>query len=121
MKHLLTLLLLPLILISCNHTDPWTKQDKILEGTYLTLHTMDWMQTRSTDWKNSSLEEKNPILGESPSKTKTDVYFLVTGLLHVGITYVIPQKYRPYWQALTIGVEATTVGNNFSVGMRLGF
>jgi hypothetical protein len=108
-----------LTVIGCIHTDPWTKEDKILEGTYLTFHCADWMQTRHADW--TEFHETNPILGRAPSKTKTDLYFLGTGILHPIITHLLPQEYRKWWQIITIGVESTTVFNNFHVGMRIGF
>ena len=114
----LIILIIP-FLIGCLHTDPWTKTDKILEGTYLTLHCVDWLQTRSADW--DEFHETNPILGRAPSKTKTDLYFLTTGILHPVITHVLPQEYRKYWQAVTIGIEAGVVVHNFHIGMRIGF
>ncbi|MBW2610685.1 MAG: hypothetical protein JRC68_10140 [Deltaproteobacteria bacterium] len=113
------MILLALCLPGCIHSDPWTKTDKILEGTYLTLHCVDWLQTRSADW--DEFYETNPILGRAPSKGKVDLYFLGTGILHPIITHVLPQKYRKYWQAVTIGMEAYTVGNNYHIGMRIGF
>jgi len=111
--------LLTTLSFGCIHTDPWTKQDKILEGMYLTLHTMDWMQTRHADWDR--FYETNPILGRSPSKAKTDLYFLMTGVLHPVVTHLLPEEWRAWWQGITIGVEAVTVGNNFSIGMTMGF
>ena len=105
--------------LGCIHTDPWTKTDKILEASYLTLHCVDWLQTRSADW--TEFRETNPMLGVAPSKTRTDVYFFLTGILHPTITHILPQEYRKYWQALTIGMEALVVGHNFSIGMRVGF
>jgi len=115
---LLIILLIPL-LTGCSHLDPWTKTDKILEGSYLTLHCVDWLQTRSADW--TEFEEKNPILGEAPSKGKVDLYFLGTGILHPVVTHILPQEYRKWWQIITIGIEAGTVANNFRIGMRIGF
>ena len=103
----------------CIHCDPWSKQDKIMEVAYLTLHTVDWMQTRHADW--TEFYETNPILGDAPSKTKTDIYFLTTAILHPAVTHVLPETWRVWWQAITIGIEAGVVGNNFRIGMRLGF
>ena len=116
----INILLIPLLLFcSCVHFDSWTKTDKILEGTYLTLHCIDWLQTRGADW--NEFHAKNPILGKSPSKTKTDIYFVTTGILHPIITHIIPQEYRKWWQMLTIGIEAGTVGHNFHIGMGISF
>jgi len=111
-----------LILIAiggCIHTDPWTKTDKAMEGVYMALHAMDWNQTRNADW--DKFYEKNPILGSAPSKLKTDLYFLTTGLLHPLVTHILPQEWRVYWQSITIGMEVYTVGNNFRIGMGFGF
>jgi len=113
------MILISLCLPGCIHSDPWTKTDKILEGTYLTLHCADWLQTRSADW--NEFYETNPILGRAPSKGKVDLYFLTTGILHPVITHFIPQEYRVYWQSITIGIEAGAVGNNFHIGMGIGF
>jgi len=118
-KMPVVMILLTLCLQGCLHADPWTKKDKILEGTYLTLHCADWLQTRSADW--NEFYEKNPILGRAPSKSRADIYFLTTGILHPVITHFIPQEYRVYWQAVTIGVEAGTVANNYRIGMKFGF
>ena len=104
--------------MGCAH-DPWTKTDKILEGTYLTLHAMDWLQTRNADWDR--FHEHNPILGRAPSTGTTDLYFLGTGILHPVVTHFLPQKWRKYWQSITIGMEVVAVGNNFHIGMGFGF
>ena len=119
MKPLILLFAVLFLASSCVH-DKWTTQDKVLEGVYLTAHTVDWLQTRSAEWTDD-LYEINPILRKAPSKTKTDIYFATTGLLHVGITHVLPQAYRKYWQILTFCIEAGTVINNYSLGMRINF
>lgn len=121
MRSALFIIFLILTLCGCVHFDSWTKTDKILEVSYLALHTVDWLQTRSTNWEETGISEKNPILGKTPSKSTVDLYMLTTGLLHPIVTHVLPQKYRKYWQVLTISIEAGTVTNNFSVGMKIRF
>ncbi len=116
MKTLLLLIITLMITQSCTHSQPWSTQDKILQSTYLSLHTTDWAQTRNADW-STGLHETNPILGNSPSQSSIDIYFILTGLAHCLVTHILPPVYRPYWQGLTILLEGYCVGKNFQLGM----
>jgi len=118
MKKSALLLLLP-FLCACSTAHKWTKTDKILETSYLVLHTVDWLQTRNADWDR--FYERNPILGKKPSTSEVDLYFLLTVLLHPLVTHIIPQKYRLYWLIPTIGMQVIVVGNNFRIGMGINF
>jgi len=52
---------------------------------------------------------------------KVDAYFAAGGLLHAGVTYVLPEKYRPYWQGVTIFATGACVGHNEGLGAGLSF
>ena len=100
--------------------DPWSKQDIALETLWVALHVIDWGQTRYIA-KHPTFYEGNPLLGKHPSVSKVDAYFAVGTLLHVGITHILPSKYRPYWQMITIGGSGYCVINNESLGVGLNF
>jgi len=108
-----------LCLGGCIHCDPWSKADKWREVAYLSVHTVDWLQTRGADWER--FYETNPILGNAPGRGRTDIYFITTGLLHVAVTHIIPADWRPWWQYISLGFETGVVANNYRIGMRINF
>lgn len=112
--------LLFLLLISSAQADEWTRSDTYREATYLTLHTMDWAQTRNIA-RNPIYYEQNAILGKHPSVGRVDGYFALTGLAHLAVSYYLPAEYRKAFQYVTIGVEGGAVAHNFSIGVSAGF
>lgn len=120
MKYIIILLLFPITAFS---SDAWTTSDSVREATYLALHVADWGQTRyaNSDENRHLYEEQNPILGKHPSIKRVDTYFAVTALLHVGVAYVLPRKWREAFQYTTIGGEAIVVFRNNSIGVRIDF
>ena len=102
--------------------DKWSTQDKALEGTYQVLHFVDWRQTRYIAKNPDDYYEKyNKLLGEHPSTTEVDIYFISTAILHPIITHYLPKEWRPYWQGITISISGACVVNNFAVGIRMDF
>lgn len=99
--------------------DKWSKQDKVLEATWLVLQVVDWRQTRQIA-QNPYYWEMNPILGRYPSVMKVDIYFLVTAVLHSVITHYLPKKYRALWHTASIGASGFCVTHN-SLELRIGF
>lgn len=104
-----------------NAADSWSKQDIVLEVTYQALLAIDWGQSRQIARNPEQYYEYNPLLGRHPSTTWVNTYFAASALLHLGVTHYLPKKCRPYFQGFTIGVETTSVVNNFSVGLRLSW
>ena len=105
----------------CISNADWSEQDITLEMTYQVFHFIDWRQTRWIAKHPDDYCELNPILGKHPSTTEVDLYFIGTALLHPLITDLLPEKYRPIWQGITIGMSATCVGWNFSLGIGFDF
>ena len=94
----------------------WSTQDTILQGVVLAAFDVDRRQTLQI--KNvPGLYETNPILGQQPTDVGVNNYFIVVALVHTGIAYLLP-RYRTMFQAVTIGVEAGVIGNNYSLGLR---
>lgn len=98
----------------------WTDTDTAYQAAYFIVHAIDWRQTRSTVG-DPKFYERNPLLGDRPSKSRVDNYFLLTAVLHVAISYALPSPYRRAWQASTIALEAYVIGRNRGVGVRVDF
>ena len=97
----------------------WTAKQKDLELSYQILHFVDWQQTRYIARHPEDYYEINPILGKHPDKQTVDIYFAASALAHIGISALLPDEFRDYWQMVTLGVKATLVGWNFSIGIRM--
>ncbi len=102
----------------------WKKTDKILFGTYVGLNVVDVGQTfdlincQQTN-PNCRYEEKNPIIGKSPSKEKVILYkALTTGLVYYSLERT-PEKNRVATLLIINGIVLGTVLNNHNIG--LGF
>jgi len=102
-------------------SDPWTTADSWREGAYLTLHAIDWAQTRNTARNPDRWCEDNVILGNHPSAGRVDRYFALTALAHVGLAATLPASWRVPFQYVTIGVEVGAVAKNFSLGLGMRF
>jgi hypothetical protein len=89
----------------------WTTKDTILELSYFTAQTADWMQTRRFLKDRTGLET-NPILGQRPSQGELLAYNLITMSLHAAVSYALPRPYRTVWQYVSIGAEVWQVGSN---------
>jgi hypothetical protein len=128
-RHLAATLLLVLFLNSGNACafDKWSKQDLALEATWLTLHAVDCAQTRwmaKHDWKwdGKDWRELDPLMfNDHPNTAQVNMFFAAGALAHVGITHVLPAKYRPYWQGIWIGISGATIHNNEKIGAGLNF
>lgn len=125
MKKLFVSILFAFVLVSLSQKafafDDWSKRDILLQATYTTLHVIDWGQTRYIASNPDKYYEKNPLLGRHPDKDTVDIYFVGTLIAHTAITHILPSKYRPWWQVITIGVEATMVGLNYNLGIKTDF
>ena len=119
MKRLLVFILFlscPFLVIA----DPLNEEEWKRELAFMVVGLIDYGQTR--DIKNHpELEERNPLLGKHPSDSRIRNYVLAAGIAHVGITYLLPREYRPYWQWGTLVVELGVVRHNHSLGLRVDF
>lgn len=117
-----TLLAIALTVSPCAHSiDKWRTEDTAREALYMTLHLIDWGQTlyiSDHPWRHS---ESNIILGPYPSNSEVNRYFAATALMHIGISYVLPHKYREVWQHITIGIQARAITHNAMVGVKIDF
>lgn len=103
------------------NAEPMTKEQKVLQGTYLTVHAIDWRQTRYIAKHPDEFSETNPLLGENPSTSKVDNLMLSIALLHTGITKSLPSEHRMYWQMFTLGFKVGYVEKNIYLGIGMDF
>ena len=99
------------------HADEWTSADTYREVAYQSLAAVDWLQTRSIAKDPAQWCEQNTYLGKHPSVQSVNRYFALTGLAHVAISKMLPEKYRAPFQYVSIGVEVGAVAHNFSIGI----
>ena len=100
--------------------DEWTTADTWREAAYLSLLTVDWAQTRNF-LRNPDCYEQNKLLGQHPEQSHLDAAVIITGLAHVYIASVLPEKYRAPFQYISIGIEGGAVAHNFSLGATVKF
>ncbi len=119
MKTLITVILF-LSLTSPVHAE-WTKKDTAFQLTYTAVHLADWGQTLDIARNPDSYYEINPIVGKHPSVGRVNTYMALSLIVHTGISYLLPSKYRRWWQIGTIGVTTSLVIHNNSVGLKVRF
>jgi hypothetical protein len=96
----------------------WTTQDTLLQLSFISDATIDWLQSRSSLRRT----ETNPIFREDhPSKQKFDRYCSTGIILHTGISILLPKPYRTIWQCFWTGVEANAAFKNYNMGIKIKF
>lgn len=97
------------------------------EQTWQALHAVDVVQTRHIV-DDPCFAEGNPVtralIGREPSARSVIVWGVGAAALHAGVTELLLDHDHPtaarWWQYVTIGDAAATVGHNFYVGVRIG-
>jgi len=107
---------------NCFAFDEWSFRNKALEGTFLTVHAVDWLQTRNIARNcgpnaEHRRAEMNAFLGECPNINQVNKYFFATALLHIGFTTILDSKYRTAFQFSTITMSLIFVSDNFKIGI----
>ena len=123
MKRILLsfIIILALPNLSLAWKDDWTKADTIREVAWQVIHVIDWGQTLEIARQPDKFYELNPIMGKHPSVGKVNAYMAISAITHAGISYVLPKKYRVYYQWITFSVSSACIINNFNVGLRVKF
>lgn len=116
-KLLIILLLFPSLCFAGN----WTKEDTYRQATYMTLHVIDWGQSRDIAKNPQIYRETNPLLGRHPSVSRVDAVLASTLLLHTYIAYKLPPSHRKTWQMFWVGVEFGATLNNYRAGVEINF
>lgn len=128
------LLLLLFIAGTAHAGDDWTREDTYRQAALTTLLVVDWAQTRWAIRHNEELRycgynaepcrfyhESNPLLGEHPSIGKVNNLIGASIIGHAAIAYMLPRGWREGWQYVWIGVEASAIYSNRSLGIKMAF
>jgi hypothetical protein len=99
---------------------PWTRTDTWWEASYAAVVAMDY--TQSVQIVPSGRFERNPFLPKHPSNKTFQYVCLGSVLGHVGVSCLLPAKWRRPWQTVTLSLEVLAVGDNqFLAGLRVKF
>jgi hypothetical protein len=131
MKTILAALLMLVMGDACAF-DEWSFQDKALEGTFIAVTVIDWLQTRNIARHNCT----NPATGEhdcyengtaalfigsSPSVGQVNNYFAASILAHVAFVTVLDKSYRSTFQVTSIFYEASYAYGNYKINISAKF
>ena len=124
MRYLIIILLLLAAIPAKSYAwfDKPTVEDYILQTGFITVTSIDWMQTRFIA-TNENYDENNLILGYNPSLKKVNLYFISSIILHTSISFILPKKYylRSAWQSIWIGIETKCTVQNYDIGIKFKF
>lgn len=115
------------LLTSVSQADSWSTGDAYREYAYLSLHVVDWGQTRqiakiSTEPHGiHNYYERNSFIGSHPTVSRVNEYFILTGIGHLLIADALPKGWRDAFQYITIGTEIGIIRRNYSMGIRVNF
>jgi hypothetical protein len=117
----LAALLLP-VFHGCAHRpfEDWTKADTAREVVRATLEVIDWGQTLAIV-DNPQYHETNFLLGNHPSRSRVNSYFLAGTVLHPFVAGMLRKPYRTWFQHLSIGLSGYCVINNHAIGLRMAW
>jgi hypothetical protein len=101
----------------------WTSENTDKQLAFTVLEIVDLGQTLYTSDLYDDRHEINPFLGRYPSKDKITRYFAICIVGNAIIAYLLPPKWRDWWQNGSIGLEVIMVTNNIIVneGLKVSF
>lgn len=101
--------------------DKWNVLDTSMEIAWQAANAADYLQTRTIAKNPDDFCEYNPILGKHPDEDTVDIYFAAAAVLHLGVSILLPTKYRTLWQGITLGCTITCVQINYRAGIKIDF
>jgi hypothetical protein len=119
MKRMMLVLLVAMLPASAQD---WKSSDVILESTAQALIVADWLQTAQIERKTQAgcpIHETNPLIGNTCNRGRLNRYFAASMVLQFLAVRFASDDVRPWIEAVSIGVEAGCVGNNYSLGIRV--
>jgi len=94
----------------CQHFEPFSDQDIILQSVFTAVTIIDWAQTKT--FVSKGIHETFTPLGPEPSQTRIDTMIFAGIISHAFITYALEKEYRAIWQSLFIGFEFEAICHN---------
>lgn len=114
-------ILLIFILFPLSSLADWSRADTTRQAIFTSILALDWAQTRYIATHHDEFYEINTILGKHPTTGRIDGYFASTAIIHCGISFALPTKYRSIWQNISIGFESGVVARNINLGIGFNF
>ena len=99
----------------------WTQADTTRQVALTALQVIDWGQTLDIAAKPDDFHERNPILGNHPSRGQVNTMVALSIAGAWLIARKLPPKKRRIFQILVIGVESANVAQNHRIGLRIDF
>jgi len=118
---LLTACTILLIATHARGADKWSDNDVKRELFAIGMNVADFGTTVVFRSQNKGIHEANPIFGRDVSDAELFAVTVATSALHIWITDMLSQKYRPYWQYSFGGIKLLIVGHNLGVGFNIQF
>ena len=84
-------LVILLVFVPLNADADWSEADTAREVVYLGFHIVDWGQTLDIADHPDRWHENNPFLGSHPSRGEVNRWFIIGGLLHPVVSYLLPR------------------------------
>lgn len=85
------------------------------------LQVIDYGQTLNIARNPEAFREVNPILGDHPSVSAVTRYTMASMAIKNVVFFSLPEKYRYYWAGAQIGISASLVAHNTSIGLKVDF
>ena len=101
--------------------DPWDTTDKVLGAAALTTWIIDWGQTRDIAKRPNEFRELNVFLGEHPSVSKVDNYFVAVGIGGYLFANWLSSENRKTFLSVFTTIELINVGRNHGLGINIAF
>lgn len=108
-------LLAALLLFGCAHD--WTTADTARQAAVVGLIVIDYGQTKTIFNNPGEYRELNPLINED----NVEAFFIGSAVVISGISWMLPPKYRRWWQYFNIVTRGVCVGSNFAIGARIEF
>jgi len=108
-----------LAIVCCFTINAHADKRYVLNATALSLLSVDWLQTRYIAQKDNGLYEGNILLGRNPSKSAIDTYFLLSSIIVVETSYLLPRRWGERFLKSVIAIQASYVAHNYSIGIRV--
>lgn len=101
----------------------WDEETKALYVAGAALIVADWAQTRDIATRlrpdgSRVWRETNPLLPNYPRMHEVNRHFIGALVLHYGLTEVLPQPYKRWFQTGVIVIQSGYVAHNLSAGVR---
>src|SRR3990167_900711 len=101
--------------------DPWDTTDKALGAAALTVWAVDWGQTRYIAKHPREFHEYNILLGEHPSVTRVNNYFIGVGIAGYLLADYLPSGSRKTFLSVFSAFEIGITAHNLHIGVKVAF